>query len=282
MYEWWVLVVIAVVGLFAGALGGMLGVGGSVIMIPALVMLFGQGPAEPGMAGGSERLNQHLYQAAAMIVNVCVLLPATVRHYRAGAVLTRVAGRIIPAAIAAIVLGVAASNLPVFGGSGGALWLGRVLGVFLIYVIYVNVRRLLDDRRNGGEQLETAVVTLRRTSAVGGSMGFVAGLMGIGGGALAVPLQQVLLRLPLRNAIANSAAIICFSAAIGAAMKNATLAQHGLSWIDSILIAGLLAPSAIAGGWIGARLTHALPLRTVRIGFILLMTAAAWKMLAVV
>ncbi len=38
-----------------GLFGGLLGLGGSTIMIPALVMVFGE--------------NQHLYQAAAMICN---------------------------------------------------------------------------------------------------------------------------------------------------------------------------------------------------------------------
>jgi len=63
--------VLALIGLAAGALGGLLGIGGSIIMIPALAIFLGD--------------DQHLYQAAAMVVNIAVALPAAIRHKRAGA-----------------------------------------------------------------------------------------------------------------------------------------------------------------------------------------------------
>ena len=67
--------VLAAVGLLAGVLGGLLGVGGSILMIPAMVFLFADRYGPEG---------QHLYQAAAMIVNLFVVLPAVDRHRRAG------------------------------------------------------------------------------------------------------------------------------------------------------------------------------------------------------
>ena len=266
MFDVWTLLIIAVVGLVAGMLGGLLGVGGSVIMIPALVMLFGQNE--------HQGFNQHLYQAAAMIVNVAVALPAAHRHWRAGAVRVEALKVMLPAALVFILVGVMVSNLAVFT----PVLLGRVLAVFLLYVIGVNMYRLV---RRGAAQREAEAeprITKPRAGAVGGAMGFVAGLLGIGGGAVAVPMQQVLLRLPLRNCIANSAAIIAVSAGVGAVYKNATLAQHGLSWTHSLLIAALLAPTALIGAPLGARLTHTLPLRVVRIIFVCLMIVAAYKL----
>jgi hypothetical protein len=243
-------------------------------MIPGLVMLFGQ----DRHAG----FNQHLYQAAAMIVNVCVVVPALVRHARAKAVVPGALLMILPGALAFIFVGVWASNLPIFSadarfaGASGPVWLGRVFAVFLMYVVYVNVRRLIDGRR---ESLGTSHLTWPRGGFIGTVMGFIAGLMGIGGGAVAVPLQQTLLRLPLRNCIANSTAIIGITAGFGALAKNLTLAQHGLSWRHSLLVAALLAPTAVIGGWMGGSLTHILPMRIVRGAFILLMIIAAWRML---
>lgn len=268
MFDGWEIAVVAGVGLIAGVLGGMLGVGGSVIMIPAMVALFGQ-----NLRDG---FNQHLYQAAAMLVNVAVVAPAAVRHYKAGAIVPRALVRIVPAAAVLILVGVWVSDR--FDGRVGAVWLGRLLGVFLVYVVYVNIRRLISGRR---EVLGEATIDLRRGSAVGGVMGFMAGLLGIGGGAIAVPLQQTLLRLPLRNCIANSTAIICLTAGIGAVYKNITLSDHGLAWQTSLTLAGLLAPTAVIGGYLGGRLTHVLPLKTVRIAFIVLMVLAAWRMLAI-
>ena len=56
------------VGLVAGGIGGLLGIGGSVIMIPAMVVLLGW--------------DFHLAQAIAMTVNPAVALSATIKHQR--------------------------------------------------------------------------------------------------------------------------------------------------------------------------------------------------------
>jgi uncharacterized membrane protein YfcA len=189
------LVIVAIVGLFAGVLGGMLGVGGSVIMIPGLVLLFGQNDT-PGMG-------QHLYQAAAMLANVAVSIPATLRHHRAGTMRPAVLKWMMPGALVAVFIGVAVSNLPIFAGGDRGVWLGRILAVFLLYVVYVNLLKIIQpNQANGpqdGEELGPERVTPARSAGVGGLMGGIAGLLGIGGGAIAVPLQQTVLRLPLRS-----------------------------------------------------------------------------------
>ena len=93
-------------------------------------------------------------------------------------------------------------------------------------------------------------------------------------------LQQTILRLPLRSCIANSSAIICISALLGGIYKVGTLSQHGYDWRTGLLVAAALAPTAWIGGRLGASLTHSLPIRQVRIAFILLMIVASWKMAA--
>lgn len=273
--ELWVIITLAVVGLMAGTLGGMLGVGGSVIMIPAMAMVFGQ----------TEQFNQHLYQAAAMIVNVCVVVPAAVSHYRAGAVVSAALVRMIPTALVMILVGVWISDLPVFEGGPdnvqGPIMLGRVLAVFLLYVIAVNIRRLFHKPRDPSGPVDCTFVTWPRATAAATVIGVVAGLTGVGGGGIAVPLQQMLMKLRLRNCIATSAALICVTAGFGALYKNFTLAEHHLDYRNSLMIAALLAPTAFIGGFLGARLTHVLPIRVVRVVFILLMIVAAYKMAAI-
>jgi uncharacterized membrane protein YfcA len=116
---------------------------------------------------------------------------------------------------------------------------------------------------------------------VGAIMGFAAGLLGIGAGIIAVPLLQRLCRLPLRQAIATSAAAMCLTAIVGAVLKNATLWEHDLSMSDSLMIAACLIPTAIAGSYLGAGLTHSLPLQWVRVAFLLLTAWASLDMLGV-
>ena len=283
----WKLIIITVLGLVAGVLGGMLGVGGSVIMIPGLAFVFSR---EPG-AG------QHLFQASAMIVNVVVSVPATLRHKKAGAIRIDALKWILPAALVCIVVGVWFSNLPIFEGEHNEIRLKRLLALFLVYVMFLNIMKLRKPKpietpptptpgappatTTTHEEADASTVTPVRGGAVGVAMGFVAGLLGIGGGAVSVPLQQLLLRLPLRSCIANSSAIICLTAGVGALYKNLTLEQHGYEWQVSLLIAALLGPSAFIGGRLGANLTHRLPVRQVRIAFIALMFIAACKMASI-
>jgi len=265
-WEW---AVIASVGLAVGLLGGMLGVGGSIVLIPALALLFGAGDAaRPGMG-------QHLYQASAMVVNVAVLAPAAWNHHRAGQSVAKVLRWMAPVAVICVLLGVAGSNLPVFQGAEGGVWLGRVLAAFLVYVMARNIRKLAVP---GEEAPLAGEPAAWRCGAVGAALGGSAGLLGIGGGALAVPLQQTMLAIPLRRAIANSAMVIVLSASVGATFKIATLDEHGVTWWAALAIAGAVAPAAAVGGALGARLSLKLPLRQVRMVWLAILAAAAWKM----
>jgi uncharacterized membrane protein YfcA len=125
------------------------------------------------------------------------------------------------------------------------------------------------------------------TSVVGGIMGFAAGLLGIGGGVITVPLLQRICNLPLRQCIATSTALMCITAVVGAVRKNLTLSQHvdalgvPLDPWDSLIIAACLAPTAVIGGLIGAYLTHKFPLGWLRVAFVLLMSWASLNMLGV-
>ena len=122
---------VAVLGLVAGTLGGMLGVGGSTLMLPGLVFILGR-------PTGTE---QHLYQASAMIANVAVSVPAALRHRKAGAMTPAALRWMMPAALVCVVIGVALSNLPIFAGQDGGVWLGRLLAVFLVYGAFAAAAR---------------------------------------------------------------------------------------------------------------------------------------------
>jgi len=270
------LAAIALIGLLAGILGGLLGVGGSVITIPGLAILFGTGE------------NQHLYQAAAMTANLAVAIPAARRHKKAGVLTPSVLRWMLPVAVVSIALGVFVSNLSLFRNETGGLWLGRILALFLVYVVIVNIRKLLHLRAGKPRNhMDHTTITPVRCGSAGGVMGLAAGLLGIGGGALAVPLQQMLTKIPLRNAIANSSFVMVFSAGIGAALKLFTLDQHypttldaAPAWQTALILALILAPTAILGAGMGAKLTHALRVHYVRFAFVLLMIVAAYKMAA--
>lgn len=254
------ILILLCVGLSAGIVGGMIGIGGSIIIIPAMVILFHDRPWD----------DQHLYQAAAMIVNVTVAVPATIRHFKARAIPMDLFRIMLPATAIAIVFGVLLSN------QIGHSRLRALFAVFLLYIVFDTLRRIV-ARRADHEALSSRV-TAPRGIFVGSVMGALSGLLGIGGGAIAVPLAHTVCRLPLRQCIAVSAAVMCLTAGVGAAIKVATLPRFGREPLEAIGLALVLAPTALLGGFIGAGLTHRLPIQTVRIFFAAVMFVAALRM----
>lgn len=251
---------LALIGVTAGTAGGLMGIGGSIIMIPAMAFLFHDRPWD----------NQHLYQASAMMVNLAVALPAASQHRRAGAIPHEFVRWFIPATMGAIVLGVFISNL---------LPSEQLRLVFALFLLYVAAEAALRAWRGSAEHdAGAARVTPPRVLAIGACTGIAGGVLGIGGGVISVPLAHTLCRLPLRRCIAASATAMVFSAPIGAAIKVWTLGEHGASWRTAIVMALALAPTAMLGGHFGARLTHRLPLRALRLTLSLLLLVMAARM----
>ena len=264
------LLIQAAIGFVAGLVGGLLGIGGSIIIIPALILCLDQ--TDSGYKGK----HQHLIQAAAMICNVFVAAPSVVAHWRARAIMKSVVAFLIPSALAGILLGVYVSNTPLFARQNG-VYLAMLLAGFMLYVAAYNTWRLFtktDLERGFHERPKPSAAAV---SAVGLVMGFVAGLLGIGGGAICVPMQQILLRVPLRRAIANSAVTIVCVASVGATVKNLTLPSvHDVPITQSLQLALMIIPTAIVGSYLGGKLTHALPRRVLRLVFIAFMVTMAY------
>lgn len=260
------LLIQAMVGLLAGLLGGLLGIGGSVIIIPALILYLRQTGDYTGSA-------QHLLQAAAMICNVCIAAPSALAHWRAKAIMRQVVIVLIPTALVGIFLGVTTSNSSAFARQNGA-YLAMILAGFLLYVAGYNSWSFF-RQPSIVPQPDHCAPSGWRVAAVGMPMGFIAGLLGVGGGIIAVPMQQIVLRIPLRRAIANSAATILAVSVLGALYKNATLPSHGIPIWASIQLAAMIVPTAMFGAYLGGRLTHVLPRKLLLIIFIVFMTTIA-------
>lgn len=243
------------VGFVAGLLGGLFGVGGSVLIIPGLIFYLSHTPQ------GYHGSQQHLIQAAAMVCNVFVAAPALVAHVRARALVPVVLRGLVPGAFLGMIAGVFASNSPFFARERGA-YLAMVLAAFLAAEGLSHLRTLWTGVHTGSIPEPTAHrYGWGRTLAVGGVVGLVGGLLGIGGGTLSIPLQCRLLGVPLRSAIANSAATIIVVSTLGATYKTLTLPHHGFSAMEALRLAGLIVPTAVVGSYLGGQLTHRLPRR---------------------
>ncbi len=258
---------LVIVGLFVGLVGGMFGVGGGIILIPALTEVLGP--------------NQHVYQSTAMMVNLFVAIPAAYQHHCMRAVEVATVLRIIPFAVVSVVAGVAVSELRFFAGEGEA-YLRGIFGFFLFSCATYDVYRLLRRRKTDAAGDTTPPATNRPkwgdVAAVALPTGFAAGLLGVGGGILAVPLQRRFLHTPIRTAIANSAAIIIATSFAGALVKNFAVMSEIEEPLDPLLLAMVLIPTAIVGSLVGSRFTHRVPERLVKAGFDLLLLLAAIRL----
>ena len=242
-------VVLILIGLITGVVGALLGLGGSIILIPALNEVFGA--------------RQHLHQACAMILNFVVVTAAVYGHRKAGVLRSDILKSTIPAAICGVIVGVELSEMRLFEGEQQRLLTG-LFGVFLICAAGFNLKRVVRPSATIGDEAPSAsaVPSWKAILFVGAPTGLLSGLLGVGGGIIAVPAQQIFLRIGLRQAIGNSAATICGLSLVGAFAKNYHWwASHDGDPYAPLTIALLVLPGAVLGGLIGSKLTHVLPAR---------------------
>lgn len=262
------IVELLILGAVAGALGGLLGIGGSTIVIIALTEFLGP--------------DQHRYQAAAMVVNIFVALPAVIQHQRVGAIRGKIVVRLLPISLVAVIVGVMISELPVFSGSGEA-YLRILFGLFLGSIAVLDLIRMVRYRRPAVMTVDSPCGAIGEGTPTGWGFcalvaiptGLVSGLLGVGGGVLAVPLQYRFLGVPVRSAIANSSAMIVAQALVGAAIKNYAYLHEHRGSPDAFLLAFFLIPTAVVGSWFGAHLTHRIPVRAVKSAFLVLLVVLA-------
>lgn len=250
-----------VIGGLAGVLGGLAGIGGSLIMLPALAVFIHDD--NPGTA-------HHMFMASAMVVNVVVSLPAALKHRQAGAIHFGALRVILPVMALSIVVGVLVSNT--FDG----LLLRKILAGFIGLYALMTIARYF--RKSAEPELDAKRLHKARLVGIGTFTGLIAGLLGIGGGVVMVPMLQVFCRMPIRSAIATSSAVMVMTAVVGASLKLATLPTHDRSVVHALIIAAALAPTAFFGGRLGATLTHKLPLQAVRLVVSLALMVVAARM----
>ena len=270
-------VILLVIGSGAGVLGGLLGIGGGLVMVPAMVLLFGD--AADSRYGEN---SFHLFKLAALATAVVLSIPAVRQHARARAIVRPMIWGIIPLGLVGVVIGVGLARL--FADEYTEI-LRRTFGVFMLLAVVANIWR---RRRGAGgaESCDHCPMPNRRLrigTIVGLPSGIVAGLLGVGGGVWAVPAQNYALGVRLPNAIANSACMIIGLAAGATVVQSLAVASLDDPLVpvgQAFWLALWLAPGAIVGGSIGGRLTHILPVDLIRNVFYVLLAVTGLRLAA--
>lgn len=247
LFDYWPLVYLTL-GACAGFFAGLLGVGGGVILVPVLTLVY----AAQGFTG------EHLLHLALGTSMATILFTAAASlraHHRHGAVIWPVVRNFTPGILVGTALGtvlaryVSSQALAVF---------------FALFMLFVAAQLLLDIKPKPNRALPgRAGIT-----AVAVGIGAVSALGAIGGGAMTVPFL-VWCNVTIRHAIGTSAAVgfpIAIGGTLGYVLNGLTVGGLPPWSLGFVYLPGLLflVAASMVTAPLGAAAAHRLPVLTLK------------------
>lgn len=242
-------------GAFAGFIGSLFGVGGGLVIVPTLTLVF-------SLLAVPEAVRVHLAVGTSLATIIFVSLAAIRAHHRLGKLHWPRVRELAPSIAAGAVLGaLLASRLP-----GPAL--KACVGAFALLMA---ARLAISKQR----EAHVDAPPLPLSTLVGAAIGAVSAIVGIGGGSLSVP-YLLHRKTPIHQAIPVSSAYgfpiaVCGAVAF-AALGTATpgLPPYSLGYVSLPALAAIGLVSVLFAP-LGARVAHALPPTVLRRLFIALL-----------
>ncbi|QHK18196.1 TSUP family transporter [Methanomassiliicoccaceae archaeon DOK] len=253
-----------VLGLCSGIFGALFGLGGGVIFVPVLMLVFGLEPTEAvaisliGIIAGSVGASTVLVDRGLSNVRLGLLLEITT-------CVGAIAGAIIATYLDS--------------------WILMVL--FSVIIIYSGIRMIVNPERtvepSSGE--DTPLTFMYRDESVGEDVryevqnvgsgmglctiaGALSSMTGVGGGAVKVPLMNIHMHVPMKAASSTSSYMIGITAFSGAI-------TYFFAGEVILAYAACVAIGAFAGSLIGARYARKIPARHLRKYFSIVLFAMA-------
>ncbi|MDR0275006.1 MAG: sulfite exporter TauE/SafE family protein [Burkholderiaceae bacterium] len=240
---WTVIAELALLGLAAGFLAGLLGIGGGMIMVPFISTILAARQVAPDLA-------VKMAIATSMATILFTSVSSVRAHHKKGAVRWRVVGLLAPG----IVLGALAASLGVF-----ALLKGATLAlVFAAFVFFSATQMLRGGKPAAARQLPGRAGLL----GAGGVIGFLSGLVGAGGGFISVPFL-LWCNVPIHAAVATSAGLgfpIALANVAGYAVSGLKAGglppySFGYVWLPGLLV---IASCSVMMAPMGVKAAHGL------------------------
>jgi uncharacterized membrane protein YfcA len=260
MEQW---LIYGVLGIVAGILAGLLGVGGGIVIVPLLTFTF------TALHFPQEHL-VHLALGTSLATIVFTSFSSFRAHHGKGTVDWPTVRRLTPGIFLGTILG---------SWVAARLSTGFLKGFFVCFTFYVALQMLLDIRPKPGRNLPG----IPGLVAVGTAIGTVSSLVGIGGGSLSVPFL-VWCNLNIYSAIGTSAAIGFPIALFGTAgyvlngMAAEGLPPHAFGFVYLPALACIATLSYLTAP-LGVHLSHRLPVTLLKRIFALLLIATGLRML---
>lgn len=236
-------------GAVVGFAAGLLGIGGGMLLVPFLTMLF-------TWQGMPPELVVHVAIATSMTSILFTSVSSVRAHQKKGTINWKIVGAMAPG----IIVGGLISGGAVFA----ALNTGWLSLVFALFVGYSGWSMLRNKKPKPTRQMPGIV----GTSAAGAGIGFMSGLVGAGGGFLSVPFM-VWCNVALHSAVSTSAALgfpIALANSVGYIISglNEVASRPGmLGFIYWPALLALICTSVLTAP-MGARMAHRLPVATLK------------------
>ncbi len=259
-------------GAFAGLLAGLFGIGGGMIIVPALIYIFkAQGIPETALT--------HVGIGTSLSTIIVTSISSLRTHNNKGGVNWNVWKRMAPGLVIGSLIGAGIASI-IHGDSLQAI-IGA--GAFL-----VGLKMLFMKNKSLEENDYGKLPSPIRQTGLGGFIGIISAIFGIGGGTLTVPILSYY-GLKIQNAVGTSAACGLPIAAAGAfgffifgqfidptikeALPSGILGFVHIYAFISVSLASFLTAQ------IGAKLAHKLPAKTLKKSFAVLLLIVGIKLI---
>ena len=243
------IVELAALGLGTGFLAGLLGIGGGMLMVPFITIIMGH-------RGAPADLSVKMAIATSMATIIFTSVSSVRAHHKRGAVRWDIVTRLAPG----IVIGSLAGSLGVF-----ALLKGQALAIFFALFVGFSATQMFRNKKpEPSRQMPGTAGQL----AAGGSIGFVSGLVGAGGGFISVPFMTWC-NVAIHNAVATSAAL-GFPIAVanvagyivgGRGVTGLPEGAFGYIWLPALVVIALC---SVFTAPLGAKAAHSLPVKRLK------------------
>ena len=230
-------------GACTGFLAGLLGIGGGMLMVPFLTFLFSHRGIAPGLA-------VKMAIATSMATILFTSISSVRAHHRRGAVRWDLVRRLVPG----ILIGGLVSGAGVF-----SLLKGSALALFFAAFVGFSATQMLIDRKPKPSRQMPGPAG---STAAGGLIGLVSGLVGAGGAFISVPFMTWC-NEAMHNAVATSAALgfpIALANTVGYVIAGWHLPDTPPGALGYLMVPALvlIAVVSVFTAPLGARLAHAL------------------------
>jgi len=242
-------------GILAGVVGGLLGIGGGIVLMPILRFFVGLSPA---VAAGT-----------CIMAVFFTTLGGCFRHHKLGHVnIPSLLPVLVAGAISAVVF-----SLVFLYFTRREIWLD--LGTGLVFSL-ISLRMILEGFSDlfGKKMRESTESEIRGSLCgkltIGGIAGILPGLLGIGTGAILVPAFAIILKAPIKIAIGSS--LTCFS--VNAFLSSVIKFLQGFIFLPAALPICL---GTLFGSNIGALLNKRFPSPVLKILFGLVFSYVSYQ-----